>query len=413
MTVPTSIADLSTTAASNGPSGSEAPSVLDDHQRALGAILKQENSKGADIASSATITVPNAGKYFIVTGTTTINLIADSWTGRTFVLKFSGSLTLTHSSGLILPGAANITTAAGDCALLVNESTGVHRLVLFQPAAGYQSPLIAASQAEMEAGSESGIRSMSPLRVKQTVDSFSGSVQGAFKNLQLSAPGNSANITVTADEIVLESATNGYKTLRSVSLTVAGSSSGANGLDTGALAITTWYSVWVIWNGTDTSGLLSLSATAPTLPNGYTHKTRVGWIRTDATANKYPLTFKQYGKRVYYVPTAATNLTVCPQIAVGSTGTPGSSLTAAAIGAFAPSTATEMLIVAHVTNSSAVQVCSSNSPTSPGSSGGYFNAATSITCAIQYRLLYESTNIYWASSGASNAIHMQGWEDAL
>jgi len=126
----------------------------------------------------------------------------------------------------------------------------------------------------------------------------SASIQGSFKNLQASATGLSANVTVTADEITVENASNAYQTLRAVNLIIAGTASGAaNGLDAGALAISTWYSVWVIWNGVTTAGLLSLSATAPTLPAGYTHKARVGWIRTDGTANKYPLGFKQYGRK--------------------------------------------------------------------------------------------------------------------
>ena len=78
MAVPTSAADLSTTAASNSPAGSDSIGTsLDDYLRAIQAIVKQENSKGSDIASSASISLPNAGSYFVVTGTTTITSIAD------------------------------------------------------------------------------------------------------------------------------------------------------------------------------------------------------------------------------------------------------------------------------------------------------------------------------------------------
>lgn len=137
MAVPSTIADLSTTAASNSPSGSDSIGTsLDDFLRAIQSIVKNENAKGSDIASSTTITVPNNGRYFVVTGTTTINAINDCWDGRTVFLKFSGALTLTHSSGLILLGAANITTAAGDCAVFTNESTGVWRCLAYQKADG-------------------------------------------------------------------------------------------------------------------------------------------------------------------------------------------------------------------------------------------------------------------------------------
>lgn len=138
MPVPTSIADISTSAGSNSPAGADSVGTsLDDYLRSIQAIVKQQDSRGSDIASSTTITIPNAGKYFVVTGTTTINSIADSWTGRTFLLQFSGACQLTNSANLILPGSANITTAAGDSALIVNESTGVCRVLGFYPKSGY------------------------------------------------------------------------------------------------------------------------------------------------------------------------------------------------------------------------------------------------------------------------------------
>jgi len=137
MAVPTSAADLSTTAASNSPAGSEAIGTsLDDYLRAIQSILKQENSKGADTASATAVTIPSAGSYFVITGTTTITSFADSWTGRTVFLKFSGALTLTHSAGLILPGGVNITTAAGDVLAFNNESAGVWRCCFYEPASG-------------------------------------------------------------------------------------------------------------------------------------------------------------------------------------------------------------------------------------------------------------------------------------
>lgn len=137
MPVPTSIADLSTTAASNSPSGSDAIGTsLDDYLRTIQAIVKRENSKGSDITASTTIDVPNDGSYFVVTGSTTIAGISDDWTGRTVILKFSSTPQLTHSSAFILPTSANITAAAGDCLVAVNESTGVWRVIAYQRASG-------------------------------------------------------------------------------------------------------------------------------------------------------------------------------------------------------------------------------------------------------------------------------------
>lgn len=137
MPIPSSIADISTTATSNSPSGTDAIGTsLDDYLRAIQAIIKQQDSKGTDVASGGTIDVPPIGRYFVVTGTTTISAISDDWIGRTVILKFSGALTLTHSAALILPGAANITVAAGDIVVFVNESTGVWRCVAYSRSDG-------------------------------------------------------------------------------------------------------------------------------------------------------------------------------------------------------------------------------------------------------------------------------------
>lgn len=139
MPVPTSIADLSTTAASNYPAGSDAIGTsLDDYLRTVQAIIKRESSKGSDITAATTIDVPSDGSYFVVTGNTTIAGVSDDWVGRTVVLKFSGTPQLTHSASFILPGSANITAAAGDMMIVANESTGVWRCVVYQPASGYQ-----------------------------------------------------------------------------------------------------------------------------------------------------------------------------------------------------------------------------------------------------------------------------------
>ncbi len=123
-------------------------------------------------------------------------------------------------------------------------------------------------------------------------------IGGAFADLRLGATGLNYLTTITARELLVKDAAGRLKVLSAVNLTANASTSGAGGLDTGALAASTWYAVWVIWNGANAAALLSLSDTAPTLPAGYTHKARVGWIRTDDTGNKYPLGFGQAGRTV-------------------------------------------------------------------------------------------------------------------
>ena len=245
----------------------------------------------------------------------------------------------------------------------------------------------------------------------------SASILGAFRNLQASANGTTANVSITADELVVENSSNVYVTLRSISLTVAGTSVGANALDAGTITTSTWYSIWVIWNGTTVAGLLSTSATSPTLPSGYTYKARVGWIRTDGTANKYPLAFKQYGRKVKYTPLSGSNLTYYPTIAssVAGTALASGSVTwssALSVTTFFPTTAS--FITAIAINSGYVALSDSTLYV-----GIYGSAATPFAGSSNNtgdRCIGEfpyTTNLYVAGNSGTPNVHALGWEDNL
>lgn len=70
---------------------------------------------------------------------------------------------------------------------------------------------------------------------------------------------------------------------------------GANGRDAGAVA-TGWWFIWVISQagGASPATLMSLSATAPTMPGGYTLRRRVGACRYDSGLARF-LNFRQLG----------------------------------------------------------------------------------------------------------------------
>ena len=94
-------------------------------------------SKGADVASDTAVTLGADGNYFDITGTTAITSLATKGIGTVVKLHFDGILTLTHhSTDLILPGAANITTAAGDEAEFIEYATGDWRCTKYQKASG-------------------------------------------------------------------------------------------------------------------------------------------------------------------------------------------------------------------------------------------------------------------------------------
>lgn len=168
-------------------------------------------AQGADIASATTTDIGAAtGNFIDVTGTTTITGLGTIQAGTTRTVRFTGILTLTHNAtSLILPGGASITTAANDRAMFVSLGGGNWICVFYMKADG--TPIVtgavAASQAEMEAGTEltkfvsPGRQQFHPSAAKAwaTFDGTVGTpaISGGY-NLDASVTDNSAgNYTVS------------------------------------------------------------------------------------------------------------------------------------------------------------------------------------------------------------------------
>lgn len=247
-------------------------------------------------------------------------------------------------------------------------------------------------------------------------------ITSSFKNLSGSANGISAAASFSADELVLKSNYGAYTTLRSVTISPSLSSSGVNGLDTGTSAASTWYSVWVIWNGTTIAGLFSLSATNPALPSGYTHSARVGWVRSDGTANKYPLSFVQSGRSWRYKVSPGTNVLGTPVMSSGTAGniaTP--TYSAVSISAFVPPTAIKITVSANSFITNGLLVAHPNPNAGPASN----SAATNMPLIFQsvgssggatttsVDMIIESGSIYWASNSVNGVLACFGYEDSL
>ncbi|MEE9356564.1 MAG: hypothetical protein V3U75_13320, partial [Methylococcaceae bacterium] len=83
-------------------------------------------SKGADVASATALPIITDGNFFNVTGTATVTSFDTTGTvGTPYVTQFDDALILTHhATDLILPGGANITTAAGDVAHWIEYAAG-------------------------------------------------------------------------------------------------------------------------------------------------------------------------------------------------------------------------------------------------------------------------------------------------
>jgi len=94
---------------------------------------------GASVdVASATPDIGAAASLFVrITGTTTITAFDNVAAGIRRIGYFAGALTLTHNgTSLILPGGANITTAAGDGFEAISLGSGNWKVVFYQKADG-------------------------------------------------------------------------------------------------------------------------------------------------------------------------------------------------------------------------------------------------------------------------------------
>ena len=250
----------SKTAASNSPTDSTTigGNLANNFQQIQAVVRQYLASTGTSMASGTTVDLSIANGYYIqITGTTTITGFGTEGAGISYLLRFASALTLTHNAtSLILPGGANITTAAGDTMLIISEGSGNWRCMFYTPADG--TPV---------------------------VDNI---IQNHLTGLTLSTAGSSATMSIAAGQAT-DSTNTGYMTLAaSISKTTSAWTVGdaAGGLDTGAIANNTWYHFYLI-KRTDTNVvdvLISTSASSPTMPTNYTLKRRIGSGKTNGSA---------------------------------------------------------------------------------------------------------------------------------
>lgn len=95
----------------------------------------QTSIASAGTTDIGTITTNNV----LITGTTSITSFGGSASINTpiYLVQFQGVITLTNSASLDLPGSGNLTTAAGDCALMMYKGSSNWLMVGYFPNVGY------------------------------------------------------------------------------------------------------------------------------------------------------------------------------------------------------------------------------------------------------------------------------------
>lgn len=254
--------------------------------------------------------------------------------------------------------------------------------------------------------------------VRKDASAIGGSIQAGFKNLQVSANGTTALVNATADALVVMTTGNAYKTLYNLSLSAnTGAASGAaNSLDTGTWAFSTWYYVFVIYNGTAPALLFSLSATAPTLPSGYAYFALVSAIRTQSATSYYPLAFQQKGRGVQQVVATGSNVPNLPIMAngVSGTGIGAATCTWAAIGVsgFVPPIASKITVAPRILGAQSILLAPNISYGGDASASNnypfWYSRGANTTGSVTMTL--ESSNIYWVADSTVCSILLLGWE---
>jgi hypothetical protein len=248
-------------------------------------------------------------------------------------------------------------------------------------------------------------------------------------NLLIVNGGATTNVTITFDQAVLVDANGRGLAVMSGNYTCDCSVSAAiNRLDTGSLAANSEYHIWLIAkpDGTLPGSLMSLSATAPTLPTGYVggFKVRIGCFITGGAATF--LRLRQIGKVTQYVVTAGTTTTTLPKFTIAQNASKTALSAAGSVGSGnaqkVPSTALaiRMIISQDGNTSRGVAVFPNNDADYANNWGQHYGAVTGTGTAGQggclIEMVLESATIYYI--GTNNpaigaAIAVVGWIDRV
>lgn len=243
-----------------------------------------------------------SGTQFRTSGNTTTTFVAS----RAVRADLDGSFVYGYVSASAYDGGTGLTTVTLKTSVLTSDLTGIAWGILSGNAAAKSYP------DNLNAYSLEGTRATAtPTASKIPIADASGLLNGwvtfpdvtvlgglgrFHSKLRVEGNFNTTSIGLEADQMMFKKGTT-LKVLAFPSATINISASGLLGLDTGTLDADTWYYIWGIAKDDDTvSAIISLSASAPTLPAGYTWSVLLGAARSNAS--KKLVGFRQRNSRV-------------------------------------------------------------------------------------------------------------------
>jgi hypothetical protein len=319
------------------------------------------------------------------------------YTGLWVVTVANGQTTITSGNIAASAGAPFISNKLASLAPLASPAmTGV-------PTAPTASPGTNTTQLATMAALQAAISG--------TAQPTTGSASGLA-----AAWASNTTLTLLANEITLENGSGGTYKAVSPSRTINTGTTGADGCDVAlsGFSASSWAYYYLISDGTNVRGLLSASATSPTMPGSYTYKALCGACRLDGSKNI--VGFKQIGRKWQYQ--VGSNLSALPQMFAGNSGSVSTpTYTSLAISSYVPTAIASTIKFCFVSASNNGQTI-----IAPNSNYGAANTATNpppfdvgpgsgTNITMMGELLLESSNIYYANSnGSGSATYALGFE---
>ncbi len=161
----------------------------------------------ATVASASTVDLgAQLAPVVNITGTTTITSFGTVAAGTMRRVVFGGALVLTHNgTSLILPGGANITTAAGDSGVFISLGSGNWRCVDFQYGSNIVTPWVAYTPVVNGCGAVTGLQAVSR-RVGSNLEVrfrfVCGTTSGTTFDISIGFNGTNGGVTLSSTALL-------------------------------------------------------------------------------------------------------------------------------------------------------------------------------------------------------------------
>lgn len=390
------------------------------------------SSSGATASSTATsLTFPSSlaqNLYYPLTGTLTQGLdLVFPAVGSIYAINngSSGSFNVTAYPAGSSAAAVTITQGGGN--LVVMNSTRAQfadsNFLKLPPQANNTivGNVSGASAAPIALGFGSGL---TPNSTASTVSAAFAPPSRSFKKLSIKVS-TTTTVTMAADFVVVTDGTYYLTVPLTATICNLGTAGVANGLDQGAIATSTFYSMYVIYNPTTNvvATLASTSVTSPLLPSGFTFYARYGLVLTDSSVAQLFGSW-QFGDTLQWV------IGLARTAALPIIGTPGTAVTAwtsISMSAYVPTTAARVrgiLFCGMGAGSAAILAPNGNysnntsyqaTPTNPPPvSASINNGGNGVGIAVPFDFIIESTSLFWGAHSTGNSqVMLTGWVDNL